>query len=338
MRRITAEDGAAGVEVAKRELPDLILMDVVMPNLNGFQATRSISKEPTTSHIPVILVTTKDQDTDKVWGMRQGAKAYITKPFSEAELIEVINAAAGGIARLIDGPSHAARVSALRRGSTSRRTPRAASRRPRAASSLSAARREHFDLDDLVARRLARQAASTQPQLAAAVRTRRDRSSTAPPSVGTLTRRAERGFPRRHRQRVQDVAAVDLELRGAAGTRSPAAGRRRRCALPRQADHLARAGSRRDASPRACVPSTPMRCCRPRRRASSGIASFARVSPGGGARAARRGPPPRPPPNSDSKKSLKPPPPPPPAKTSRSRRRRRRRRSPAAGGTPRPGR
>ena len=88
---LTAEDGAAGVEAAKRELPDLILMDVVMPNLNGFQATRSITREPTTKHIPIVLVTTKDQDTDRVWGMRQGAKAYITKPFNESALIEVIN-------------------------------------------------------------------------------------------------------------------------------------------------------------------------------------------------------------------------------------------------------
>ncbi|QNN46887.1 twitching motility response regulator PilH [Thermomonas brevis] len=88
---LTAEDGAAGVEAAKRELPDLILMDVVMPNLNGFQATRSITREATTKHIPVILVTTKDQDTDRVWGMRQGARAYITKPFSESELADVVN-------------------------------------------------------------------------------------------------------------------------------------------------------------------------------------------------------------------------------------------------------
>jgi twitching motility two-component system response regulator PilH len=87
---LTAEDGAAGVEAAKREIPDLILMDVVMPNLNGFQATRSISREPTTKHIPVILVTTKDQDTDRMWGLRQGAKAYITKPFSETELSDLI--------------------------------------------------------------------------------------------------------------------------------------------------------------------------------------------------------------------------------------------------------
>jgi twitching motility two-component system response regulator PilH len=87
---LTAEDGAAGVEAAKRELPDLILMDVVMPNLNGFQATRSITREPSTKHIPIVLVTTKDQDTDRVWGMRQGAKAYITKPFSETELADIV--------------------------------------------------------------------------------------------------------------------------------------------------------------------------------------------------------------------------------------------------------
>ena len=92
---LTAEDGAAGVEAAKRELPDLILMEVVMPNLNGFQATRSITREQTTKHIPIILVTTKDQDTDRVWGMRQGAKAYLTKPFSEAELAEAIIGAIG---------------------------------------------------------------------------------------------------------------------------------------------------------------------------------------------------------------------------------------------------
>ena len=88
---ITAEDGSAGVEVAKRELPDLILMDVVMPNLNGFQATRTLAKDPKPSHIPIILVTTKDQETDRVWGMRQGAKTYVTKPVDEDELVKAIN-------------------------------------------------------------------------------------------------------------------------------------------------------------------------------------------------------------------------------------------------------
>jgi len=87
---LSAEDGAAGVEVAKQELPDLILMDVVMPNLNGFQATRTISKNAETAHIPIILVTTKDQETDKVWGMRQGAKAYVTKPIKEEDLVKAL--------------------------------------------------------------------------------------------------------------------------------------------------------------------------------------------------------------------------------------------------------
>ena len=87
---LTAEDGAAGVALAKAELPDLILMDVVMPNLNGFQATRQLSREGSTRDIPVILVTTKDQDTDRMWGMRQGARAYLTKPFAEADLTDVI--------------------------------------------------------------------------------------------------------------------------------------------------------------------------------------------------------------------------------------------------------
>ena len=87
---LTATDGAAGVEAARAALPDLVLMDVVMPNLNGFQATRTLARDASTRHIPVILVTTKDQDTDRMWGMRQGAKAYITKPFSESELSELI--------------------------------------------------------------------------------------------------------------------------------------------------------------------------------------------------------------------------------------------------------
>jgi len=88
---ISAEDGALGVEAARTQLPDLILMDVVMPNLNGFQATRTLSRDDSTGHIPIILVTTKDQETDRVWGMRQGAKAYVTKPVNEKIMIKTIN-------------------------------------------------------------------------------------------------------------------------------------------------------------------------------------------------------------------------------------------------------
>ncbi|MCP3668798.1 MAG: response regulator [Gammaproteobacteria bacterium] len=87
---VTAVDGESGVEEAKRTLPDLILMDVVMPGLNGFQATRQLSKEPTTAHIPIILVTTKDQDTDRAWGLRQGAREYVVKPVLSAELLHKI--------------------------------------------------------------------------------------------------------------------------------------------------------------------------------------------------------------------------------------------------------
>ena len=87
---ITASNGEEGVATAKAELPDLVLMDIVMPGLNGFQATRQLSKSQETSHIPVIIVTTKDQETDRVWGMRQGAKAYLTKPIDERELLKTI--------------------------------------------------------------------------------------------------------------------------------------------------------------------------------------------------------------------------------------------------------
>ncbi|MFA5684369.1 MAG: response regulator [Lysobacteraceae bacterium] len=83
----TAEEG---IETARRELPDLILMDVIMPGMNGFQATRALSRDPTTQHIPVIIVSTKNMETDRVWGLRQGAKDYLVKPPSERALIDRI--------------------------------------------------------------------------------------------------------------------------------------------------------------------------------------------------------------------------------------------------------
>ena len=90
---VAASSGEEGVELAKSELPDLVLMDVVMPGMNGFQATRQLSKSDKTAAIPVIMVTTKDQETDKVWAMRQGAKDYIVKPVQEKALIEHVNMA-----------------------------------------------------------------------------------------------------------------------------------------------------------------------------------------------------------------------------------------------------
>ena len=89
---VVANSGEEGVDKAKAELPDLILMDVVMPGLNGFQATRAITREETTKHIPVFICTTKDQETDKIWGMRQGAKDYLVKPVNGPELISKIKA------------------------------------------------------------------------------------------------------------------------------------------------------------------------------------------------------------------------------------------------------
>jgi twitching motility two-component system response regulator PilH len=90
---LTAGNGDEGIEVARLLRPDLILMDVVMPGLNGFQATRELSSNPETSSIPVIIVTRKDQKVDRVWGIRQGARDYITKPVSEGDLLSLINEA-----------------------------------------------------------------------------------------------------------------------------------------------------------------------------------------------------------------------------------------------------
>jgi twitching motility two-component system response regulator PilH len=85
---VTATDGEAGIAAAQAQAPDAILMDIVMPGINGFQATRKLSRNPKTQHIPVLMVTTKDQDTDREWGMRQGAKGYLVKPVDGRELLQ----------------------------------------------------------------------------------------------------------------------------------------------------------------------------------------------------------------------------------------------------------
>uniref|UniRef100_UPI00106DC895 response regulator n=1 Tax=Pseudomonas aeruginosa TaxID=287 RepID=UPI00106DC895 len=91
-----AKNGGDGVALARQEKPDVVLMDIVMPGLNGFQATRQLTKDAETSAIPVIIVTTKDQETDKVWGKRQGARDYLTKPVDEETLLKTINAVLAG--------------------------------------------------------------------------------------------------------------------------------------------------------------------------------------------------------------------------------------------------
>jgi twitching motility two-component system response regulator PilH len=84
----TAEEG---IERVRAELPDLVIMDVIMPGMNGFQATRTLTRDPATAVVPIVMITTKSMETDRVWGLRQGAKAFITKPVNEKELLACIN-------------------------------------------------------------------------------------------------------------------------------------------------------------------------------------------------------------------------------------------------------
>lgn len=87
---IEATDGDDALAKAKAHTPDLVLMDVIMPGQNGFQITRQFSKDEALAHIPVIMCTSKDAETDRVWGMRQGAKGYLTKPITAEPLFKLI--------------------------------------------------------------------------------------------------------------------------------------------------------------------------------------------------------------------------------------------------------
>jgi twitching motility two-component system response regulator PilH len=89
---LASDNGEDAILKAKQSRPDLILMDVVMPGLNGFQATRAIARDPDTRTIPIIICTSKSQETDKIWGMRQGARDYIVKPINRDELLAKIAA------------------------------------------------------------------------------------------------------------------------------------------------------------------------------------------------------------------------------------------------------
>ncbi|MCI5135071.1 MAG: response regulator [Candidatus Electrothrix sp. AW2] len=87
---VTAEDGEAGVEMAIAEKPELIILDVVMPKMNGFQACRKIKSLPDLENIPVILLTSKNQESDEFWGKKQGADVYLTKPFHADQVLEAV--------------------------------------------------------------------------------------------------------------------------------------------------------------------------------------------------------------------------------------------------------
>ena len=84
----TAEEG---IERVRTDMPGLVIMDVIMPGMNGFQATRTLTRDPKTQNVPIVMITTKSMETDRVWGLRQGARAFITKPVNEKELLACIN-------------------------------------------------------------------------------------------------------------------------------------------------------------------------------------------------------------------------------------------------------
>ena len=85
---LTASSGAEAVEKVKREQPDAVLLDVIMNDMNGFQVCRAITSDSMTQHIPVVLVSGKNEKTDRIWGEQQGAKAYITKPYTPDEILD----------------------------------------------------------------------------------------------------------------------------------------------------------------------------------------------------------------------------------------------------------
>jgi twitching motility two-component system response regulator PilH len=89
---LTAKTGKEAVAKARSEHPDAVLLDVIMPDMNGFQACRAITTDDATKDIPVVLVSSKGEKTDKLWGEQQGAKGYVTKPYTPDQLLGVLKA------------------------------------------------------------------------------------------------------------------------------------------------------------------------------------------------------------------------------------------------------
>ncbi len=87
---LTATDGEEAIQIAQTSQPDVILMDVVMQGMDGYKATRELSRNPATASIPIVMISSKDQETDRIWGLRQGAAAYLTKPVGNQQLVEAI--------------------------------------------------------------------------------------------------------------------------------------------------------------------------------------------------------------------------------------------------------
>jgi chemotaxis family two-component system response regulator PixH len=92
---ISANSAKEALDKAIEQRPDVIVTDVVMPGMSGFELCRSLKKHPVTAKVPIVICTSKDQEIDRLWGMKQGADAYITKPFNREQLIRVVKSVAG---------------------------------------------------------------------------------------------------------------------------------------------------------------------------------------------------------------------------------------------------
>ena len=96
-RVVTASDGKEALEQIVREKPDLILLDIMMPTLNGYQVCRELRENPATRSIPIVMLTARSQESDKFWGKEAGADAYLVKPFDMDELMEAVVEQIGGL-------------------------------------------------------------------------------------------------------------------------------------------------------------------------------------------------------------------------------------------------
>ena len=92
----SAQDGSECLTKVRARRPDVVLMDIVMPGMNGYQATRALARDPDTASIPVLMVSTKGEETDRVWGMRQGATDYLVKPVTEEQLVTKVRSVLSG--------------------------------------------------------------------------------------------------------------------------------------------------------------------------------------------------------------------------------------------------
>jgi twitching motility two-component system response regulator PilH len=92
---ITATNGKEALEKISQQKPDVVITDVVMPDMNGFEMCRSLKKNPDTKDLPVIACTSKNQELDRLWGMKQGVDIYLTKPYTKEEIIRAVKSVAG---------------------------------------------------------------------------------------------------------------------------------------------------------------------------------------------------------------------------------------------------